>query len=71
MGLQKNSTRNRCSVAVGKPWGVCRAVFIRVRNNRAKIAAGGLNAVATQPQFFNILSVQLADKSDNIMRNES
>jgi len=54
-----------------KLWGICKAVFTRVRNNRAKITAGGLNVIATQLQFFNTLSFQLADKSDNIMRNES
>lgn len=61
-----------CSVAVDKWWGICKMiVFMRVRNNRAKITARGLNVMATQLQFFNILSVQLADYSDNIMRNES
>lgn len=44
---------------------------MRVRNNRTKITVGGLNVMATQLQFFNILSVQLDDKSDDIMSNES
>lgn len=42
-----------------------------MRNDRAKITAGGLSVRATQLQFFNILSVQLARKSDNITRDES
>lgn len=56
---------------VDKPWGICKAVFVRMRNNRARITAGGLNVMATHLQFFNVLSAQLADRRDNIMRNES
>lgn len=54
-----------------KPWGICKAVFVRMRNNRARITAGGLNVTATQLQFFNVLSAQLADRRGNIMKNES
>jgi len=40
MGPQNNSTGNTCSMAVDKLWGICKVIFIIVRNNRAKITAG-------------------------------
>lgn len=51
-----------CLEAVDKLWGICKAVFVRMRNNRARKTAGGFNVIATQLQFFNVLSAQLADR---------